>query len=53
MKKTCLHRFLGECKNCKEDYEPKSKMHPVNNYDCPKYYEIHILSHDIDEKEEK
>ncbi|MEK6913120.1 MAG: hypothetical protein AABW47_00405 [Nanoarchaeota archaeon] len=45
MKKTCLHRGepYGKCKNCREDYEPISPTHPVNNYDCKNYYEIGIL----------
>jgi len=49
MKKTCLHRlnrqsFCGNCKTCKEDYEPRTPDHPFNNYDCKDYYEIGILT---------
>jgi hypothetical protein len=46
MKKTCLHRFLGECKECKEDYEPISANHPLNNYLCKHYYEINTITTD-------
>lgn len=36
-KKTCLHRFLNNCKNCTEDYDPN---HHPNNLDCQRYREI-------------
>jgi hypothetical protein len=44
MEKTCLHRFLGECKGCVEDYEPISPTHPCNNLSCKKYYEMHYIT---------
>jgi len=47
MKKTCLHRFCGDCKDCKEDYEPITLTHPFNNYNCKKYYEIGIITTEI------
>ena len=51
MEKTCLHRFLGECKGCVRDYEPRTINHPVNNCDCKNYYEIHFLTYEIAEQE--
>jgi hypothetical protein len=47
MEKTCLHRFFGDCKDCKEDYEPITQTHPVNNYCCKRYYEIRIIKTNI------
>jgi hypothetical protein len=49
MEKTCLHRFCGDCKDCKVDYEPISPIHPFNNYSCKKYYEIHCITQEIEE----
>ena len=48
--KTCLYRFLGNCKNCKEDYDPR---HKPNNYDCPRYHEIQILTFEVKKSLEK
>ena len=39
--KTCLYRFLKECKDCKSDY---NLSHHPNNYDCPFHHEINILT---------
>ena len=50
MGKTCLHRFCGDCKECKEDYEPISSIHPFNNYDCKRYYEIHFIVNEVVER---
>lgn len=47
MKVTCLHRVLGECKECLINY---NLNHHPNNYDCEKYYEIHIIETEIKEK---
>lgn len=41
--KTCLHRFVGDCKDCKRDYGDK---HP-NNRDCPNYKEIHVQYYEV------
>jgi hypothetical protein len=55
MEKTCLHRFCSDkgCKNCKEDYESITPSHPVNNYSCRNYYEIHVLTNNIVERVRK
>jgi hypothetical protein len=53
MKKTCLHRFLGECKECIADYEPISPTHPINNNCCKSYYEIHAGAFEVIECEEQ
>ncbi|MCX6746734.1 MAG: hypothetical protein NTU63_01205 [Candidatus Pacearchaeota archaeon] len=42
--KTCLYRFLGECKDCKPDY---SSLHHPNNFDCPKHHEISFLEFNV------
>jgi len=47
MEKTCLHRFCGDCKGCKVDYEPISPTHPVNNYNCKRYSEIHFGTFEV------
>ena len=47
--KTCLNRLLGRCQNCTEDYDT---THHPNNYDCPWYKEVKILTHEIIEKED-
>jgi hypothetical protein len=47
MGKTCLHRFCGDCQDCKEDYEPITPTHPVNNYNCKIYHEINFLTHEV------
>jgi hypothetical protein len=44
MEKTCLHRLFGECKSCEIDYELISLNHPVNNYNCLNYKEVHIIT---------
>ena len=36
---TCLNRMIGNCFDCKKDYNPK---HHPNNRDCPNYHEIKI-----------
>jgi hypothetical protein len=36
---TCLNRLLGNCENCKKDYD----NHHPNNYDCQNYIEVHLL----------
>jgi len=38
--RTCLYRFIGQCKNCEIDYE---EHHP-NNLDCPRYKEVPIFN---------
>ena len=48
--KTCLNRFLGNCKECIRDYDPK---HHPNNLDCPRYYEISIVIYKVEEKKEE
>lgn len=48
--KTCLYRFLKECKNCSPDY---NLSHHPNNYDCPRYHEINILEFVVEEKQKK
>jgi len=45
--KTCLKRFLGECKRCRVDYDPN---HHPNNLDCPWYEEIELLVINFEEK---
>ena len=47
MEKTCLHRFCGDCKSCERDYEPITPTHPLNNYNCKRYYEINFVTTDI------
>lgn len=42
IEKTCLHRMCGECRGCMKDYGPITPEHPVNNYSCKNYYEVHI-----------
>jgi hypothetical protein len=44
--RTCLNRFLGICKHCKEDY---SEHHP-NNEDCPRYRELSLIVFDLEFK---
>jgi len=46
---TCLHRFLGHCKNCIRDYDPQ---HHPNNKDCCNYLEIKMLCINILDKTE-
>jgi hypothetical protein len=47
---TCLNRYLGRCKDCKEDYD---KSHYPNNYDCKNYMEIFVYTIKIEELEDK
>jgi len=44
MGKTCLNRLLGYCPGCKEDYEPITFSHPVNNYNCNRYNEVFAIT---------
>jgi hypothetical protein len=37
--RTCLHRMIGECKNCLENYSPQNRP---NNTDCKRYYEVNL-----------
>jgi hypothetical protein len=53
MEKTCLHRFCGDCKDCKIDYEPITFNHPFNNYDCKNYCEIHFFTINVIEEEQE
>jgi hypothetical protein len=47
MEKTCLHRFCGDCQDCEVDYEPITPEHPLNNYNCKRYYEIHFGTFEV------
>jgi hypothetical protein len=46
LEKTCLHRFLGECENCKRNYDENNRP---NNYDCRNYHEIKIEVIEVEE----
>jgi hypothetical protein len=44
IEKTCLHRFLGDCPECKKDLKIN---HSLNNYDCPRYTEIKLRYYQV------
>ena len=46
LEKTCLYRFLGDCKNCVRNYDENKRP---NNYDCEKYREIKIEVIEVEE----
>ena len=48
--KTCLNRFLGNCKSCSRDYNPE---HHPNNLDCSRYYEIEIATFETIEDQQR
>ena len=48
--KTCLNRFLGQCKGCDRDYNIE---HHPNNYDCPRHIPFSLLIFDVKEKDLK
>lgn len=48
IEKSCLHRFLGNCPDCKKDLDSK---HSPNNYDCPNYREIKLGYYVVRDKE--
>jgi len=41
VRKECINRFLGKCKNCTRDYD---LTHYPNNYNCCGYTEMNIFS---------
>jgi hypothetical protein len=47
MEKTCLHRFCGDCQGCEVDYKPITPEHPLNNYSCKRYCEIHFGTFEV------
>ncbi len=53
MEKTCLSRLFGRCKNCQRDYEPITPAHPVNNYSCRDYYEVHFGKCEVIDESQK
>lgn len=46
--RTCLNRFIGRCKDCKQDY---SQGHHPNNLDCPNYREMKLVIFEVKERE--
>ena len=49
-KRMCLHKFLGECPKCQEDFD--TRHHP-NNLDCPRFYPIAVGFVEVVESKEK
>jgi len=41
---TCLHRVLGDCRECEENTNPY--RHP-NNLDCPRYVPVTVRTFEV------
>ena len=47
LEETCLHRLVGQCKECISDLDIS---HHPNNYDCPDYIKVTIIKQEVIEK---
>ena len=45
--KICVNRFIGNCPECKRDY---NLNHHPNNYDCPGYKEMNLRVFNVNGK---
>jgi len=50
MERTCLNRFLGNCPDCKTNYDLDNRP---NNLDCKRYVECHIRTFVVEESKDK
>jgi len=45
----CVHKFLGDCPSCSEDFE---QFHHPNNLECPMFKKITIYFIEVIERKE-